>query len=620
MEALQLFYGCLFLPIYFCQADGSDWLQTSDLIDSSREGPSIWTANVMNKFQCESLCTKLRLCSSANYDPQRRVCQTVGSSTKSSKDTRGQIHLKQPRPFPQDSPCASYPCPRPTVCATVRPPSGYRCLGIVPEAECPTPDPIQNGNFTYTDTKFNSVLIYSCDVGYNFSGNNNIAVCGAHGQWRGFSGKCQIIDCGEPVLLAYGYRSFNLTTYGENVIFFCDTGYNLSSSDNVATCSSSGLWEGFSGHCEKVACSAPDALSNASHSFNDSTYGAEVTYNCSIGYNFTGQSNIATCSASGRWEGLEGQCNLIDCGPPASLNNGTSGFTTTTYGSVAVYTCNIGYNFSGNSNRASCDADGTWNGVEGICQNVDCGIPGEVADGNVTYDESTYGSVAVYTCNVGFNYTGVSVGATCDHTGQWQGRGICQLVDCGTPPAVDNANSTYTTTTFSSNVTYECHTDYVFTGTVLDSSCTQVGIWIGMDGLCVEYFVNIAAGKQASQLSTYSSATADKALTGGCADGHYVNSPWWKVDLGKDYDIDHMTAKLRGDCCASRMRTLTNVLQSSTGASTTCPRTSGSITEGSVLTYSCAGRGNFRYVTFKLTETNAMTLCDVRVYIKNPLL
>ncbi|XP_046562741.1 sushi, von Willebrand factor type A, EGF and pentraxin domain-containing protein 1-like [Haliotis rubra] len=738
MEALQLLSTCLILPIWLCRTDGNDWLQISDVIHSSLEGPPVWTAKVMNKFQCESLCVKLKSCSSASYDPQRRVCQTVGSSTKSSQYTHGLIHLKEPRLFPQHSPCASYPCPQQTVCAVVTPPSGYRCLGIVPEAECSTPDALENGNFTYTDTKFNSVLIYNCDVGYNFSGNSNIAVCGALGQWRGFSGKCQIIDCDEPAHLLHGNRSFNLTTYGENAIFFCNTGYNFSSSDNVATCGSSGVWEGVSGQCEKITCSAPVALPKANHFFNNSTYGAVVAYNCSTGYNFTGESNRATCSASGRWEGLDGQCNLIDCGsatslnnssstfttttygsvavytcnigynfsgnsnrascnvdgtwngvdgicqivdcgvpgevadgnvtydestygsiavytcnvgfnytgiregatcdhtglwqgrgtcqlidcgPPTSLNNSSSTFTTTTYGSVAVYTCNIGYNFSGNRNRASCNVDGTWNGVDGICQIVDCGVPGEVADGNVTYDESTYGSIAVYTCNVGFNYTGIREGATCDHTGLWQGRGTCQLVDCGAPPVVENANATYTTTTFTANVTYGCHTDYVFTGTTLDLACTQTGVWIGMDGLCVEYFVNIAADKHATQLSTYGSATADKALSGKCADGNYVNKPWWKVDLGSDYKIDHLRAKLRGDCCASRMTTLTNEVQSSNGASTTtCPRSSGSITAGSVLTYNCAGKGSFRYVTFKLTVTSAMTLCDVRVYIINPLL
>lgn len=59
----------------------------------------------------------------------------------------------------------------------------------------------------------------------------------------------------------------------------------------------------------EITCTAPDALANANHFFNNSTYGAEVIYNCSTGYNFTGDSNVATCSTSGRWEGLDGQCN-----------------------------------------------------------------------------------------------------------------------------------------------------------------------------------------------------------------------------------------------------------------------------------------------------------------------
>ncbi|XP_046376518.2 sushi, von Willebrand factor type A, EGF and pentraxin domain-containing protein 1-like isoform X1 [Haliotis rufescens] len=621
MAAPQLIFSCFVIHMWLSPTEGNNWLRSTDMIHSFLEGPLVWTAKVMNKFQCENLCAKLKLCSSANYDLETRLCQTVGSSAKSPQHTEGIIRLKEPRQFPRDNPCASHPCPETSVCATVTPPFGRSCLGIVLEADCSAPDPLENGNFTFTDTKYKSVLIYNCDVGYNFSGDNNIAMCGTLGQWKGFSGKCEIIDCEDPVPLLNGRPSYTLTTYGENVTFSCDIGYNFSGSDNVATCGSSGLWEGFNGQCEQITCTAPDALDNANHFFNNSTYGAEVIYNCSTGYNFTGDSNVATCSTSGRWEGLDGQCNLIDCGPPTILNNSTTASTSTTYGSVADYTCNIGYNFSGSSDRASCNADGFWGGLMGLCQIVDCGVPGEVAHGNVVYDGTTYASVAVYTCNVGYNYSGIVEGATCDHNGLWQGRGMCQIVDCGTPPDVVNANSTYTTTTFTANVTYECRTDYVFTGTTLTSSCTETGIWIGMNGLCVEYFVNIAANKTATQFSTYGSSTADRALSGHCADGNHVNQPWWKVDFGRDFVIDHMRASLRSDCCSSRMSTLTHVLESANGmSSTTCPKTSGSITAGSVLRYNCVGTGSFRYLTFRLTVYSAMTLCDVRVYIINPLL
>ena len=56
-------------------------------------------------------------------------------------------------------------------------------------------------------------------------------------------------------------------------------------------------------------------------------------------------------------------CNQTDLGP---LENGNVVFTTTTFDSVATYSCDPGYALNGNAKRR-CLADGTWSGTIPSC-------------------------------------------------------------------------------------------------------------------------------------------------------------------------------------------------------------------------------------------------------------
>lgn len=73
---------------------------------------------------------------------------------------------------------------------------------------------------------------------------------------------------------------------------------------------------------------------------------------------------------------------------------------------------------------------------------------------------------------------------------------------------------------------------------------------------------NVAAGKQASQSSTYINGGAAQAVDGN-TDGAYNNlsishtdleqSPWWQVDLSASYNIDTINLWNRTDCCIERL-------------------------------------------------------------------
>ena len=56
--------------------------------------------------------------------------------------------------------------------------------------------------------------------------------------------------------------------------------------------------------------------------------------------------------------------------------------------------------------------------------------------------------------------------------------------------------------------------------------------------------INLALNKPASQPSTYSTAVASRAVDGdrgtlSCTLG--LMHPWWSVDLGAEYSVDHVT-------------------------------------------------------------------------------
>ena len=61
---------------------------------------------------------------------------------------------------------------------------------------------------------------------------------------------------------------------------------------------------------------------------------------------------------------------VVDCGNLTNPTNGQVNHTAgTTFGQIATYSCNTGYNLVGDSIRA-CQTTGVWSGGEPICQGM----------------------------------------------------------------------------------------------------------------------------------------------------------------------------------------------------------------------------------------------------------
>ena len=59
------------------------------------------------------------------------------------------------------------------------------------------------------------------------------------------------IDCGDPGTPTNGQRSLSSTTYNSVVTYTCDVGYTLQGS-NSRTCQSDGQWSGSVAQCQRM--------------------------------------------------------------------------------------------------------------------------------------------------------------------------------------------------------------------------------------------------------------------------------------------------------------------------------------------------------------------------------
>ena len=57
----------------------------------------------------------------------------------------------------------------------------------------------------------------------------------------------------------------------------------------------------------------------------------------------------------------------VDCGNLTDISNGSVSLTETTFGSIATYSCDEEFGLQGSSERV-CEAMGQWNGSEPSCK------------------------------------------------------------------------------------------------------------------------------------------------------------------------------------------------------------------------------------------------------------
>jgi formylglycine-generating enzyme required for sulfatase activity len=307
--------------------------------------------------------------------------------------------------------------------------------------------------------------------------------------FRVVDGACEPVSCGEVPVAPVNATlvSVSSTQFAGEVEYACLPGYSTAGSSLVAdritrVCGATGSWLEAMGTCIPVDCGNAPAPSANSRllSVERTTFGGVATYACNEGYNVslsTSGRYQAVCEASGVWS-APGACNPVSCGaltPPANGNVSTP--SGVEYTDAATYSCNSGYVLSAGSSSRVCDVTGTWTGSPAVCTPVDCGALSNPSNGSVVLSEGTLrGALASYSCASGYVLQG-GAARSCTDTGLWSGVPTsCLPVDCGEPPVVENGERTFVETTLASSASYVCDTGYERVGAAT-INCGVTGLW-----------------------------------------------------------------------------------------------------------------------------------------------
>lgn len=115
------------------------------------------------------------------------------------------------------------------------------------------------------------------------------------------------------------------------------------------------------------------SLSHPANGYVNTSAGTEINatayYSCEVGFYLTGNASL-TCLTSGKWEDSAPECLPVDCGELVNPRNGhVATDAGTTYGEVAVYTCQSGFVVNG-SNEQICLETGNWSTPVPECERL----------------------------------------------------------------------------------------------------------------------------------------------------------------------------------------------------------------------------------------------------------
>lgn len=396
------------------------------------------------------------------------------------------------------------------------------CIPII----CPSPPNINNGFVRATGLTFNSIATFSCKVGFQLEGSNELT-CGSTSDWSDAFPTCKAIECQTPTrVISNGRMIGNNYTYGNTVTYECDIGYNLVGSQR-RTCLQSGKWSEPLPLCEVVRCVQPRLRHGSASSFKNE-YGTRIQFSCNRGYILFGSID-RLCLSNGSWSGPDPVC--VKCQSPPELENGfvqirnelatyqcalgytlvgntqlecqvdgswinelplciakecddlsiedfPNGLITQTgyvYKDTVEFGCLAGYTLIGQSHQV-CQADGTWSGSFPTCNKISCSGTFKLENGRISGD-NTFNSSLSFTCNIGFRLVGHS-SLTCMASGEWSGTApLCDQIRCPTLPSfISHGLVIGSEVVYGATVTYICDTGYILIGPSV-VECQETGDW-----------------------------------------------------------------------------------------------------------------------------------------------
>ncbi|XP_064386974.1 sushi, von Willebrand factor type A, EGF and pentraxin domain-containing protein 1-like [Halichondria panicea] len=213
-----------------------------------------------------------------------------------------------------------------------------------------------------------TVATYTCNPGYILNGGTT-RTCGSDGVWSESVPVCQPI-CSDLLSLPNGAISYSsmgstdIRPINTIATHSCNDGYTLNG-DTTRTCGSDGVWNGSVPTCQLI-CEDLLPLTNGMISYSMGSTDIRpintiATHSCNDGYTLNGDS-VRVCQNDRTWSGSTPTCR-VSCGPPPSIDNGSSGQPTNTMiGGEVTYTCETGFIFIG-FEMITCLNTGNWSSL-----------------------------------------------------------------------------------------------------------------------------------------------------------------------------------------------------------------------------------------------------------------
>ncbi|XP_048837279.1 sushi domain-containing protein 1 isoform X30 [Brienomyrus brachyistius] len=281
---------------------------------------------------------------------------------------------------------------------------------------------------SFTGTSYLSQAVFGCSEGFRWKSGNTAAVCGAERVWEGPSLVCEEIKCGDPPVLPHATHQWNgSTAVGTKVEYLCNEGLRPVGGEHTSICGGRGTWTNVTLQCKEVDCGEPPSLPHAAMLWNQSSrVGAQVHYQCRAGFYNAGKGNVSLCTAGGYWDPVDILCQEVDCGEPPSFPHAAMLWNQSSrVGAQVHYQCRVGFYNAGKGNVSLCTADGYWDPVDILCQAL-CGPAPQLLHAVVEWQN---GTVAVHRCQDGYrSRTGSNI-SVCDHAQTWHAATlICREV------------------------------------------------------------------------------------------------------------------------------------------------------------------------------------------------
>ena len=176
------------------------------------------------------------------------------------------------------------------------------------------------------------------------------------------------------------------------------------------------------------------------------------------------------------------------CGQPPSLKNGTVKFPNDSVGSVAVYSCDVGYSLKGLRKQRRCRRNLRWSGGRAriSCKKNRCSDPGNISlrNGNIAFSDRLFEEFTTLSFECDDDYELLGEEDSVCLKGQWSAKlPYCRRKRCSRPVIPENGRMFGSKFFIGSTVEFFCNSGFLLYGS-RKRTCQDDKTWNGTVTVC----------------------------------------------------------------------------------------------------------------------------------------